>query len=274
MKRSFFIRSLVTIKHAGNDGIAQMNLNALPVNSLNKQLMSDITNAVVEIESNSLAKSLILTSSAKVFSAGLDLKCLYKASNNELSDFWGTLQETLRKLYNSRLLTVAAINGHAIAAGCILSLCCDYRIIDSKSLIGLNETTFGLVVPPFPTQLMLNVVGKRHGERAMSLGKIFNAEEAVALGLVDEIVKKESGRSVVEASTSLIQQLLLSTPPSTDVLARAMMKRKLREPVDKQFFGTDELKRLDIDTFVNMVSDPAVQASLGQYLQSLAARKK
>ena len=92
-----------------------------------------------------------------------------------LREFWTSLQTVLRTLYRSRLFTVAAMNGHAIAGGCILASCCDERILRSKARIGLNEAAFGLLPPPFAEAMFHTIVGQRVAERALSLGTLFTA---------------------------------------------------------------------------------------------------
>lgn len=67
------------------------------------------------------------------------------------------------------------MNGHSIAGGCVLSLCCDERILASDAKIGLNESAFGLRPPPFASALMVNVVCHRQAEKAMTLGTLFTA---------------------------------------------------------------------------------------------------
>merc|ERR1712183_590571 len=93
--------------------------------------------------------SLVLNSSnSSIFSAGLDITELYKPDPNRLPEFWKSFQQLFIKLYGSRLATIAAIEGSAIAGGCMLAMSCDYRIISSNKItIGLNETKLGIAAP-------------------------------------------------------------------------------------------------------------------------------
>lgn len=155
--------------------IGILTLDSAPVNSLTKDLFLKITAGIKELESDSVCETVLLTSSCRVFSAGLDLKCLYGSSRSELADYWFAFQDTQRALYNSRLLTVAAMNGHSMAGGCILALCCDERVLASSAKIGLNEASFGIVAPPFSAVLMTQVIGNRLAERALNLGTVFSS---------------------------------------------------------------------------------------------------
>ena len=112
------------------------------------------------MESNPKIQSVILSSSnPKIFSAGLDVSELVSPNPDRLPKFWNSLQQLYLDLYGSRLAVVAAIQGHAPAAGCFLAMACDYRIMSSGDIggegggdmkkrfvptIGLNETQLGI----------------------------------------------------------------------------------------------------------------------------------
>merc|ERR1719379_3395470 len=89
--------------------------------------------AFLECENDAKVRAIIFQSGLKksVFTAGLDLKELYgpTTSKERLFQFWGTLSEAATKIYGSKKVTIAAINGACPAGGCLLALCCDYRII-------------------------------------------------------------------------------------------------------------------------------------------------
>ena len=109
-----------------------------------------ICSSIKEIEANPKIQSLILASSnPKIFSAGLDIQELVEPDHKRLARFWNSLQQIFIDLYGSRLATVAAIQGHAPAAGCFLAMACDYRIMSAGNknhvpTIGLNETQLGI----------------------------------------------------------------------------------------------------------------------------------
>lgn len=165
----------------GRPEIGILSLDAAPVNSLTQDVFLKITAGMKELESNSTCEVVLLTSSCRVFSAGLDLKFLYGSSRSDLADYWSAFQDTQRAIFNSRLLTVAAMNGHSMAGGCILALCCDERILSASAKIGLNEASFGIVAPPFSAAIMTQVIGPRLAERALTLGTVFSSGQCVAV---------------------------------------------------------------------------------------------
>ena len=117
-----------------------------------------ISSGIREIESNRKVQALILASSTPVFCAGLDLTELYQP--RRLVEFWTAFQQLFLDLYGSRLATIAAVSGPAPAAGCMLAMACDYRIIkvSGNAVIGLNEAQFGIIAPPWMADLMVHTV--------------------------------------------------------------------------------------------------------------------
>lgn len=118
-------------------------------------------------------------SSNTVFSAGLDIMEMFKPDETRLREFWTTLQDVWLKLYGSSFPTAAAINGHSPAGGCLLSMCCEYRVMLPKFTIGLNETQLGIVAPSWFQATMKNILPPRTTEMALTLGTMFTTEEAL-----------------------------------------------------------------------------------------------
>ncbi|CAG2063789.1 unnamed protein product, partial [Timema podura] len=129
-------------------GVSTVTLQRPPVNSLNLELLQEFT-ATLDDLGKSKSRGMILTSaSPTVFSAGLDILEMYRPKSDRIRLFWSKLQEMWLKLYGSAYPTVAAINGHSPAGGCLLALSCDYRVmVGPKYTIGLNETQLGIIAP-------------------------------------------------------------------------------------------------------------------------------
>jgi enoyl-CoA hydratase/carnithine racemase len=91
-------------------------------------------------------------------------------------------------IYSFPKPTLAAMTGHAIAGGCILALCCDYRYIaEGRKLMGLNEIKLGVPVPYIAVCILRDLVGGRIAHEVMDSGNIFPADELAQMGLVDKI---------------------------------------------------------------------------------------
>uniref|UniRef100_A0A672G7P1 Enoyl-CoA delta isomerase 1, mitochondrial n=2 Tax=Salarias fasciatus TaxID=181472 RepID=A0A672G7P1_SALFA len=131
-------------------GVAVMHMQCPPVNALSLEFLTEICITVEKLEMDKSCRGLIITSSQpKVFSAGLDLLEMYETSTEHRGEFWRAVQEMWLKLYSSKLVTIAAINGSSPAGGCLMAMTCDYRIMadNPRYGIGLNETQLGMVAP-------------------------------------------------------------------------------------------------------------------------------
>jgi 3,2-trans-enoyl-CoA isomerase len=167
------IRSVVTTRKTQN-GIGYIIMNSPPVNILTLELFRKITEAVNIFQSDPNCHAIVLGSSVRVYSAGLDLNVLV-SSSDKLIEYWREYIRAERSLLNCRVPTISAMNGHSIAGGCILSMCCDLRVIHSSGKIGLNEITFGINAPPIAEHLIRNIVGTNVGNDALSQGTIFTS---------------------------------------------------------------------------------------------------
>ena len=157
--------------------VAIVRMNRPPVNALSKDLMQGLRQTICDLEDQDV-KGVVLTSSSKVFCAGLDLAELLNPTQEFVSSFWKELQGLWITLYSSRLVMVAAVNGAAPAAGCMLALSCDYRMMSSKNVIGMNETKFGLYPPPWFVELMADTVGRRKAEMLLLQGTLLSVSPA------------------------------------------------------------------------------------------------
>ena len=134
---------------------------------------------------------------------------------------WKRFFDAARALANSPVPVVAAIAGHNPAGGCVLALCCDYRVMARGSFrIGLNETQVGLAVPEAIQYLMRRVVGAQRAERLIVEGAMIESELAYKIGLVDEL---SDAANVLDAAKSWLASILAL--PSTPMLATRKIAR-------------------------------------------------
>lgn len=189
---------------------------------------------------------------------------MYKSDEIRMSQFWRSLQDVWFKLYGSFYPTAAAINGHSPAGGCLLALCCEYRVMLPNFTIGLNETKLGIVAPPWFMASLRNTVSNRVAEMALTEGALFSTDEALKVGLIDEIAQDKT-----EAIAKC--EKFLDKFKKIPAQARGL---------SKQLFRNEEIKALqsrrddDIKKFVMAASHPKVQESLGIYIESLKKKQK
>jgi Delta3-Delta2-enoyl-CoA isomerase len=231
-----------------------------------------LTNAVQEAERDSKIQALILQSSSPaIFSAGLDLMELHQPQPERLQAFWRAFQNLYLTLYGSRLACIAAIEGHAPAAGCMLALSCDYRIMASSSsdpskpppTIGLNESNLGIAAPSWLAQQMIDTVGRRQAEIGLSLGTLYTPDVALKIQLVDAVVSPDQVRP-----TALEKAKKWGSIPAQARVASKQLVRK--ERLDTLRANIEQ----DINHFVGFVTDERVQKNLSAYVQMLAKKGK
>lgn len=228
-----------------------------------------ISASIREAEADHAIQAMVLQSAKPaVFSAGLDLTEMYQPDPKRLREFWTAFQQVYLDLYGSRLACIAALEGAAPAAGCMLALSCDYRIMasttsTSKPTIGLNESRLGIVAPPFLARQFIDTVGRRQAELGLSLGILYSPEEALHIGLVDQVVPAEQVRSAAHETAVQWSKI----PP----MARVASKRLVRAESLKQL----ERNRLeDVDNFVSVITSEAAQQGLAAYLEMMSQKRK
>ncbi|XP_059053912.1 enoyl-CoA delta isomerase 1, mitochondrial-like [Achroia grisella] len=243
-----------------NEGIATLTMQRLPVNSLNLELIQEIDKGLDEVANNK-ARGVILTSaSSSVFSAGLDIMEMYKPDRKRVEQFWTSLQGLWLKLFGSKFITAAAINGHAPAGGCLLAMSCEYRVmVNGKFTTGLNETALGIVAPRWFMDTMCNTISKRDAEIALTTAKMFTVDEAIKVGLIDETATDKADS--IEKCKQFINRFNRIPP-----LARAFTKQKIRGDA---LAWLQKNRQADLEEFLTFVTSPKVQQSLEVYLELL-----
>jgi len=245
-------------------GVATLSMNKAPVNSLNKEFLEEVTSSLVAVSKDSTGV-VLTTGLNSVFCAGLEITEMHQPDPARLREFWRSLQELWIQLYSFPLPTAAAISGHSPAGGCLLALCCDYRVMQGpKFTIGLNETLLGIVAPFWFKDSMLNAVGHRQTELALMLGTLFTADQALNIGLVDRVVQDRE--ECLAEATKMVHKLV-KIPRE----ARHVSKMLMRQPTLDRLTADREA---DIEHFVNFVTQPQIQKPLGKYLEALKAKSK
>uniref|UniRef100_A0A8W7NYV5 Uncharacterized protein n=1 Tax=Anopheles coluzzii TaxID=1518534 RepID=A0A8W7NYV5_ANOCL len=169
------------------------------------------------------------------------------------------ISQTLDDLQNNKSRGMILTSGHAPAGGCLLSLCCEYRVMCPNYTIGLNETQLGIVAPTWFQASLRNTISRRESELALTLGKMYTTDEALKVGMIDEIA--ENKEKALEQAVAFLNRFRKISP-----MARAMTKQALRS---KDIVELEDNRSQDIDLFVYAVNQPAVQKGLEVYLESL-----
>jgi enoyl-CoA hydratase/carnithine racemase len=241
---------LVNVETHGQ--IARITLARPPVNALDPELCDDLTRAVRQAAEQGAA-GIVLAGGPKVFSAGLDVPFLLSLGDDRarVRSAWQAFFAAARTLASSPVPVVAAIAGHAPAGGCVLALCCDYRVMaEGPYRIGLNETQVGLVAPEGIQHLMRRVVGSHRAERLLVGGELVESARALACGLVDELAAADE---VVTRAHAWLEGLL-ALPRMPVLQTRAIARADLLAALEPE--------RIQLDRFVEAWTHPDTQAGL------------
>lgn len=198
-------------------------------NALNPECIRDLIEALRSVRRDEGVSSIVLTSAnTKFFSIGLDIPDLFDLSRKDFRRFYHDFNQVCLDLYTMPKPTVAAITGHAIAAGCILALCCDYRFIaEGRKLMGLNEVKIGVPVPYLGDCVTRDLIGVRYARGVIEGGEFYQPEAAREMGLIDEIVPLDR---VLDAATEKAEVLGSLCPG-----AFPMIKRNRVEAIQQEF---------------------------------------
>ena len=159
------------------DGVSIVRFDNAPVNALDLDLLE-----VIIASMGSVQGPVVLTGAGRAFSAGVDLRALIDGGTDYAERFVAALSEAFLAIYDHPAPVVAAINGHAIAGGCVLAMCADVRLM-SGGTIGLTELSVGRPVPGGRARDMPRRAWESSATRAALQAKTIDAEYRAGAGL-------------------------------------------------------------------------------------------
>jgi enoyl-CoA hydratase len=228
------------IEWDNTNGIAVLRMKHGPVNALDVDLLAALADGITEIEKSD-AEALVLTGEGVAFSAGADLYSVLEGGASYIDGAVPHLSRCFSTLFKFPRPAVAAVNGHAIAGGCVLTCACDYRIMaEGESRIGVSELRVGVPYPTWALEIVRFAAAPQHIQEIVYLARSYLPNEALAKGLVDEIVPPDK---LMDRAMEIATRLA-AIPP--DSFTRA--KRQLRAPtisfVENYAPGNDDDVRL------------------------------
>jgi methylglutaconyl-CoA hydratase len=202
-----------TLHLAYDRAIATITLNRPERrNAISFELIDELLQALDAV-AKSDAIVLILTGSGKAFCSGMDLenlKALLGRTPEQNIEDSRTMVKLFRSLYEFPKITIAAVNGPAIAGGTGLALLCDFTLAAPEAKFGYTEVRIGFV-PAIVSTFLLRQIGEKQARDLLLTGRIFDAEEAFRLGLLTEIVSPEH---LLRRAGELAEALLQNSPSS------------------------------------------------------------
>ncbi|MBY4012184.1 enoyl-CoA hydratase/isomerase family protein [Rhodococcus fascians] len=171
-----------------SDGIGTIRLDRPPMNALNRQVQEEIRAAAREATVNSDVRAVIVYGGEKVFAAGADIKEMAAMSVIEMTDIAAELQSALGSLSTIPKPVVAAVTGYALGGGLEVALGADRRIAGDNAKLGVPEVLLGVIPGGGGTQRLARLIGPSRAKDMVFTGRFVGAEEALRIGLVDEVV--------------------------------------------------------------------------------------
>lgn len=222
----------------------------------------DALDEQLEAVEESEARAVVLTGTGSAFSAGVDLFRVLEGGEAYLRAFLPALSRGIRRLFGFHRPVIAAVNGHAIAGGCILALACDRRVMArGKGKIGVTELKVGVPFPVAALEVLRFQMPDRLVQDLVYTGRLIGAEEARSAGLVDQLVDPEE-----LMGEALSQAEALAAVPGDSF---ALTKRQLRQHVlhhieNEEEHMEEEIARIWSDPSTHRVIRAFVEATLGR----------
>lgn len=215
-KRLSFYKGGITLKELATltlnieDTLAFLNLNAVKsLNAINSAMLDDLNEAMDLLEADPNVKVLVITGNGKAFMAGGDIKEMMDLSPEEADHFIAYGNQTMNRIMNLSLVTIAAVNGFALGGGLELALTCDIRIGTTANKIGFPEVGLGIIPGYGGTQRASRLIGIGQTKRLALSGEIIDGAEAHRIGLLEKIVEPDQ---LIEEATKFAKQIAKNAP--------------------------------------------------------------
>lgn len=215
----------------------------------------------VEATRNTATHGIVLTGTGHIFSAGVDLLRILDEDVAYTQEFLSALELLFETLFTYPKPLVAAVNGHAIAGGCVMASCADVRIMaDGNGRVGAPELRVGVPFPTVALEIMRYALPGQRLDRIMFSGETFLPADAKTLGLLDEVVPPD------ELIPEALKQIKMLTALPT--AAFALTKRQLRAPTVARFQNNE------FDTYVkNLWQEPSTREAIRRYVEKTMGKK-
>lgn len=228
------------VNYVVEEGIALVTINHPPVNALDQKTVSELGQAMDELEKRPEAKIIILTGGGdKAFVAGADITAFTGLTRVTAEQFALSIQSILLKMEGSKKVVICAINGLALGGGCEVAMACDIRIASEKAKLGQPEVNLGVMPGAGGTQRLPRLVGKGRAMELVFTTDVISAEEARAIGLVNRVVPPGS---LLEEAKKMAKKILAKGPVAITLAKRAInegLEMDLKEglKVEAKLFG-------------------------------------
>jgi enoyl-CoA hydratase len=228
-------------------------------NTLDMEMLQQLDG---ELRASEAEDSVIITASGSIFSAGVDLFRLLDGGPAYVRDFLPLLTSVLMRIYDFPRPVVAAVNGHAVAGGCLIACACDIRIMASGTgRIGLTELLVGVPFPSVPLEIVRAVMPQHVLRRIIYEGGTYLPDEALRIGLVDEVVV--SPDALIARATELAEKLA-RIPREVFTLTKRRLRADLSDVLKRNANDEKEILRIWADPKTHEHIRGYIQATFGK----------
>jgi enoyl-CoA hydratase len=238
-------------------GVTILRLSHGKVNALDLELLQAITTAMHDAGGSG---AVVITGGGAAFSAGVDLQRIVDGGQSYVREFLPALAAAFMAVFEHPGPVVAAVNGHAIAGGCVLAAACDVRVM-SQGKIGLAELSVGVPFPASAMEILRHAVGPAAGQLVLTAA-LLDASQARSIGLVHDI---EAPDALVDSALGRAQAMA-RVPPEVF----SFSKRQLQQPTRDRIAA---LSRND-EAVLAMWSSARTLDGIAGYLDALRQRSR
>ncbi|WP_086933386.1 enoyl-CoA hydratase [Agarilytica rhodophyticola] len=209
------------IKLQHHDHTCVLTLNNPPAHTWTAESLHQLADIVETLNKDTNNYALIITGDGeKFFSAGADLNQFNHDDKEKCLHFASAFGDAFQTLANYKGVSIAAINGYAMGGGLEVALACDIRIAEQHALMALPECTVGLLPCGLGTQHLTHLIGEQWAKRMILLGEKVDADKALTLGLISEVVEKGD---VLEHALKLCAKLSKQSPIAVNYCKELIM---------------------------------------------------
>lgn len=249
------------IERTATDDIVTLRLHHGKAAALDLELLDAMALAINEL-TDSDARAVILTGTGSIFSAGVDLFRIVDGGSDYVERFFPALARFVLDLFAFPKPFVVAANGHAIAGGCIFTLCADYRLMAAgDGRIGVPELLVGVPFPASVLEVIRYAVPPQHLQMLVYSGRTVVPDEALRLGIIDEVTEDLTGRA------EAVARQFAALPPQAFQLA----KRQLRDKAISR--AKHHAHELDSEA-LELWKAPETHARIREYLAKTVSRHR
>ncbi|QGG94618.1 enoyl-CoA hydratase/isomerase family protein [Actinomarinicola tropica] len=173
----------------GDDGVAVVTLDHPKVNALSTTLLGQLHQVARDLSAEPPG-AVVLTGGDRLFAAGADISEF--GGPAEARRVGGAFRDALDAVAAIPRATIAAVSGYALGGGCELAVACDFRVASDRAVFGQPEILLGIIPGGGGTQRLPRLIGPSRAKDMILTGRQVKAEEALAIGLVDEVVAPDA----------------------------------------------------------------------------------